>query len=374
MSRKVILGGISDISLYPWGTERMYWLLEQGMLSTMGFELLPALDIGRLGVDVESLPKDVDIVYMHLKLHNYDLKGVVDYLKGCPNATVIFIPGGDRRMWDKDRHLVGPFLERVSAILDNQKNSWVASKTFAEAWPKHAHKHIYFPNCIAPDSWYDWEYNEAPEPKCILSGRVGGRYELRNFALVKLVENAEFRSYVDILRHPNGRAFLEVIPVLQQRRNAGKKLSPVDDIALRDLQAYKRLEMVNDAAVVKEEYQAVLHRYLGCFAIVGSHLHQVVITKHTEVMAIGSLMISERFKDLDRMGFIPEVHYAEVTRENLVSRTVDICKNPSQYSVIRKCGMEFVRKHHGLEHRLACMAKVVDNILSGKRIEEVEYV
>jgi len=372
--RKVILGGTSNIEFYPWGTERMYWLLEKGMMRIMGFELLPALDIGRLGVNVQPLPKDADIVYIHLTLHSYDIRGVVEYLKGCPNATVIFIPGGDRRMWDRDREAVGPFLDRVSVILDNQKNSWVGNNTFVQAWPKHAHKHIYFPNCIAPDSWCDWEYNENPELKCILSGRIGGRYELRNFALTKMVENAEFRSYVDFLGHPNSGQFSKQIPALKHHLKIGKKLSPVETLALSGLQAAEHLEMINKESVVKEEYQALLHKYLGGLAIVGNHLNQVVISKHTEIPAIGSLLISERFKDLDLMGLVPEVHYAEVTRENLVSTVVDICRNPDEYAAIRKAGMEFVRKHHGLKSRLECMRNVVDNILAGKRIEEVTYV
>jgi len=371
--RKVILGGTSNIEFYPWGTERMYWLLEKGMMRTMGFELSPALDVGKLGLDSTPLPKDADIVYIHLTLHSYDIRGVVEHLKGCPNATVIFIPGGDRRMWDLDRAGVGPFLERVSVILDNQKNSWVGNNTFVQAWPKHAHKHIYFPNCIAPDSWCGWEYNEDPELKCILSGRIGGRYELRNFALTQMAKDAEFRSYVDFLGHPNGGQFFKQIPPLKHHLKIGKKLSPVDAVALSGLQAAEHLDMINEGSVVKEEYQALLHKYLGGLAIVGNHLNQVVISKHTEIPAIGSLMISERFKDLDLMGFIPEVHYAEVTRENLVSRVVDICRNPAEYSVIRKSGMEFVRKYHGLKSRLEFMEKVVDNILAGKRIEEAEY-
>jgi len=372
--RKIILGGTSKIDLYPWGTERMYWLLEKVMMSEMGFELFPALDIGRIGADAEPLPKDADIIYIHLTLHSYDIRGVVEHLKGCPNATVIFIPGGDRRMWDRDRGAVGPFLERVSVILDNQKNSWVGNNTFIQAWPKHAHKHIYFPNCIAPDSWYDWEYNEDPELKCILSGRFGGRYELRNFALTKMVENAEFRSYVDFLGHPNSGQFSKQIPALKHHLKIGKRLSPVETLALSGLQAAEHLEMINEEAVVKEEYQALLHKYVGGLAIVGNHLNQVVISKHTEIPAIGSLMISERFKDLDLMGFIPAVHYVEVNKENLVRKVVGICKNPDQYSAVRKSGMEFVRKHHGLVQRSEHMKKVVDSILAGKELEEAEYV
>ena len=378
MARRIILDGISRPEIAPWGTMRMYWLLEQWMVENLGFEIWPALDTHDVKSNLKPLPRDTEVIYMHLALHRFTVKEVVDYIKTCPDAAVIFIPGGDRRTWGIDKVVNASFFERVSVILDNQKESWPEIGTFADSWPQHAHKHIFFGGCISPASWYDWEYNELPIHKCILSGRVGGRYELRNFALAEMTKDAVFQNYVDVLRYPPYYKPLGGEAAIRQRLETVGRLSPVDDIALKGMTAYKNLRCINDGpgnlCVVKDAYQDVLHQYLGGLAIVGNHLNQVVITKHIEVMTVGSLMISERFKDLDRMGFIPNRHYVEVTRENLVRKVKYICRNPEEYAAIRRQGMAFVRRHHRLEQRQDWMREIVDNILSGKEVVEMQYV
>ena len=374
MGRRFILGGTGTSQEgMPWSTGRFYWQMERWMVEHLGFEMRNVLDAQELMAGAAPLPEDTEIICLHIPLHRYNVKGLTAYLRSCPNARVILIPGGDRRMWNLERHYLGPFLERVAVILDCQKESWPKVGTFAQAWPLQAKKHVYFPDCINPEEWYNLEYNETPINKCILSGRIGGRYELRNFILGEMATDEELQSCVDVLKHPNFTS-TEFSNIQLKKKQTGR-ISRVDTLTLSAFESLKDLACINQdgSAMVKQAYAELLHEYLGGLAIVGNTFNKVVISKHIEVVAVGSLMISEHLKDLDRMGFIPNYHYLEVNKQNVVKMIKDVCANPEKFSDIRRQGKEFVWKHHKLSDRLEWMKQIVDDIMSENIIEEKIY-
>lgn len=366
MGRRIIITGVNRPVTQPWGTTRMYWLLENYLVKNAGFEFYRSLSREGVINNPRPLPKDTEIIYIHFAMHMHDVKAVMGYISQCPNASVVFVPGGDRRMWDKDRGVLKPFLDRVSFIFDNQKDSWPLSPNFEEAWPPYVDKHIFLPNCIAPeDEWFRWGYNENPKPKCILSGRVGGRYELRNQVLGALVNDRELVQYVDVLRHPDYGTFLVHCGKLEKQLKKAGKLSEVDMLALNALRAYKQVGPLNmgNENVVGWGYQRLLSDYLCGLAVDGSRVNTSVMMKHLEVPAVGGLMVSAQTPDLNRMGFIPDKHYIAVTSANLIEKIKEICRNPRGYEDIRRVGMEFVRKNHGISNRYAKVKEVLDGLL-----------
>lgn len=366
MSKRIIITGVNRSRVQPWATARVYWLLENYLVRNYKFELYNVLSKDKIVDGAKPLPKDTEIISIRFSVHNANFAAVMHYLNCCPKASIIFFPGGDRRMWDNDRDSMRPFLERVSFIFDGEKDSWPRLRSFEEAWPEYADKHIFLPNCVAPESeWFCWEYNQNPVPKCLFSGRVGGRYEMRNLILAELVKDAELAQCVDVLRHPDYNFFVELYDRFVKQLKSDTGLSGVEKLALKALNAYKRISPINPGNewVIRWEYQKLLSNYLCGLAVDGSRVNTSVMMKHLEIPAVGGLMVSGRTPDLDRMGFIPGKHYIAVTMGNIIETIKEICGNPKGYEDIRWAGMKFVRENHGISNRYKKVKEVIDGLL-----------
>lgn len=386
MGKRFILGGNRE----GWGEESEIWetrkrrrLLEQRMIKRLGFKFRHVIDNGKpRGIIPGSkpLPRDTEIIFISFPLQNYvqnsAITEIVEYLEPYKKAKVIYETGGDRRMWHWHRERSDPFIERCDIILDNQKLSWKSNPhntVFANQYPRMAKKHIFFPECFAPHRMYtDLPFNEKPIMKCLMSGRPGARYELRNYVIEQLGESEELREYFDIIRHPMYARMNEMdfLGFLKQ------KYKDVEGYDYKILSNYFKLSFVEEGAnefgnIVGKDYAKCLNRYFCGLGINGGRKTQAAIMKHFEIPAAGSLMLAEPFPDLDRAGFVPGKHYVEIKAEykgyyetvtDVIERVMEVLQNPDAYQEIRRAGTEFVRKNHSINNRWIQLRKIIKEL------------
>ena len=188
-------------------------------------------------------------------------------------------------------------------------------KMFKEAWPQYIFKRMFFPNYLAPISHYaKYDFNSKPIMKCLLSGQPRSWYPMAVKLGEKIKKNTEWQNFIDILGHPRfPNYFHTIVP-----------------------QSY-------------ENYGALLHKYFCCIAAM--YKEPFVTAKCLEIPAVGSLLLTERNEDLDKMGFIPWKHYIPITWETIRKRIEHCLENPNEYQEIRKEGMRFVRENHSVNNR-----------------------
>jgi len=138
---------------------------------------------------------------------------------------------------------------------------------FNKWFPEYEKKHIYFPQFFGPSKDYSgFELNENPILKCLVSGAANHIYPLRTFV---------------------------------------KKHKQVD---------YKSSSWGRKNGYVRRKYANLLHSYFCCMT--SCSIFRMVLAKHAEIPATGSLLISDECEDLKQAGYIAGYHYASITREN----------------------------------------------------------
>lgn len=383
MGKRFILGGIRE-EIEPeaiWATRKRRRILEKWYQERLGFEFRHVLGGDNVGIisGSEQLPKDTEVIFLSFALHSYSnksaIRNIMEYLKLNKKAKIIYETAGDRRMWHYKREEIEPFLKRCNVILDNQKESWKLNPhntVFINQWPQYARKHIFFPECFAPhETFADLKYNKQPLMKCIMSGRPGGRYELRNHIICKIMEDEELKGNTDVIRHPQY--------VNMTKRNirsyVRRKYKSAQDYDYRILVYYSQLDFVEEGQdargnIINEEYAKCLNRYFCGLGINGGRKCQIIIMKHLEIPAAGALLLSERFLDLDRAGFVSGQHYVEISatyHDDVETNAVDIVrmilKNPKEYEKIRRSGMKFVRENHSINNRYEQFVKILEGVL-----------
>jgi len=289
-------------------------------------------------------PGGVEIIVLFEQLHNVNIDKFMKFLKLYPDAKLVLFPIIDFRRWDDCKDKLRPLIERVDLLLDWQKHYWKPEGWFESVFPEYADKHIFFPHCVSPyDNWMQVEFNEKPLERCLFSGRVGGRYLIRNAFLKAVLKDEELNRVVDMCMHPKGVSILDFY----------KKCS----------KHYFELSFINEQRIIKDDYIKLLNSYL-CGMTCGTKFHHL-IGKCFEIPASGSLLVCDSFPDLDLAGFVPHVHYVPVTEDTVASTVKHICNNPLAYEGIRKAGYEFVRKEHNLKKRCEQLRGYIEGVLNG---------
>ena len=204
-------------------------------------------------------------------------------------------------------------LERSDVIL-----SWTG-ENFRKAWPQFIDKFVHFPIYFSPDERFTkFTLNEKPVMRCLLAGAVSGIYPLRKYLLEDAIN--ENKGAIDVLPHPG-------------TFGASKEY-----------------------AVTRDAFAEKLHSY---FCGVTSSVCTAVIAKATEIPATGSLLLMDRTKDSDAMGFVPFEHYIPITQGNAIDRITECLANPEKYKEVRLNGMRLVRSKHGSNTRMEMLRKVI---------------
>lgn len=112
---------------------------------------------------------------------------------------------------------------------------------------------------------------------------------------------------------------------------------------------------------VGDTYARLLHSYFCC--VTSSSIFNYVLAKHFEIPATGSLLLTNKSSDLERIGFVPYLHYIPVTEENVFTKVAKCIKNPEEYDTIRREGMGFVRKKHSVVNRVEQLKKIFADLV-----------
>lgn len=346
--------GLEETGMTLWGTQRAYYLFMARMVDKLGFVQKPFLAHYGLAKNVEPLPEDTEVIFAIFPFYKYNLLEFLDYLGRNKKAKLIWIPDSDRRMWGKPVPGARAFLKRCDLILDFEWDTWPNTPSFTKVWPAYKHKRVFFPFYFCPEEWFlNIEFNTQPIMKCLFTGRVGVRYGLRNFLIKRILKNPELKRLVAPLRHPS----------MEHVSRSASLVTDEQDYSNEIMANYNALSFIDGGLVRREQYVRTLNQYF-C-SIASGAWQEILVMKYFEIPASGSLMLAQRIPDLDKAGLVPNQHYVPINVEydktrpcsgRVISSNIGlvikgVLSHPERYEAIRREGMEFVRKHHGLTAR-----------------------
>jgi len=191
-------------------------------------------------------------------------------------------------------------------------------ETFVKWYPQYVHKYELFSGCFHPyESYARLKLNLKPKMKCLLSGSSGWPYP--------------FREHIKRLC----------------RQDAGG-ISKLVDIR-------------NKASAPFKEYPTLLNNYF-C-AIATSGMHSCMVSKYFEIPAAGTLLLAERKKEFDILGFEPFVHYIPITRETVIEQIKKVLSHPKDYMGIRRDAMKFVQRNHSDVNRSLQFKDIMERLI-----------
>jgi len=290
-----------------------------------------------LGFDIQfftdsfEVPRDVEKVIATTVPHHWGLEAMkklvgldksiklVCFLQD-PRVSLTFV-GGQR--FPKNPDLGSMLWDRFDAILS------ISEEKFKEWFPQYVSKFVFFPNYFAPHERYvKLKFNDNPKIQCLLIGVMAPRvYPLRVF----IRDNRDPRKVVWV-RSP--KSFIK--EKLSERKR-------------------KRL-------YVGDRFAEILHSYFCCVTDSANKEYNYVLAKRIEIPATGSLLLVDECKDSKKMGFIPYEHYIPITKSNVFSQIDKCLSNPTDYTKIRKDGMNFVWKNHSVNNRFEQFKKILKDL------------
>ena len=206
-----------------------------------------------------------------------------------------------RLMFERSDVIIGGFCERFLA--------W---------YPEFAYKYEFFPGFYFPYERYETlKVNARPIMECLLSGANNRFYP--------------FRHYIKRYCKHNAQKTKNLIAVKRQRH------------------------------VGYARYHKFLHSYF-C-AIATSGMHNCIVGKYFEIPAAGVLLLAEREKELDMLGFEPGVHYVPIKKENVFDQIKMVLKSPEDYTEMRIKARNFVRKYHSDINRTQQFKLIVERLM-----------
>ena len=195
---------------------------------------------------------------------------------------------------------------------------------FRDAWPEYTEKHVFFPYFFASQERYkSLEFNNTPIMKCLFTGHHSKAYGFRRGIYCFAKSKVQGSELFTILEHPG------------------------------NLNAKKNKDIVGQG------YANILNRH---YCSITSTLYGYPLAKHFEIMASGSLLLSDETEDLTTLGMIAGQHYVSITVKNYKEKVRDCLENPEKYNEIRKHGMEFSRRRHGIDSRFDVIKKIVKRL------------
>jgi len=298
---KVIIA--TKMTIAPTVISDRWGLLFKALKEKFGFLFCPMEEI-------ELLLKDVDTVLLCAspkQINSDRLLDVIRQNKGVRLITYIV-----------DLHTQGSrfnnLLEGSDVILS------IDDESFRKKWPQFVKKFIFFPMFFAPHIRYaKFSLNEKPIMKCLLAGAASCAYPLR-LQLNRATREGEYSKLLDVLpyRGTHGASYPGV--------------------------------------VTKDAFAERLHSY---FCAVTSSVYQCVVSKIFEIPATGSLLLTNRVKDMDTLRFVPFKHYIPIAPENVIERITQCLAHPKDYEKTRQEGMDFVHAFHSINNRMEMFGQIL---------------
>jgi len=232
-------------------------------------------------------------------------------------------------------------LQGIHRFTDIQLNKMFAcGNLWLSAYPSQierrqknlAHQITFFPQFYAPEGAYHLRWNRSPVMKCLLTGHTANPlYPIRHIIHKKL-EDSYWQHRIRRMRHP--------------RWDGGK--SPV-------------LAKWEIPAKCRGEYAQEIRRYF-CSIATGSTM-KFAVAKYFEIAAVGTLILGEPIKDIDRAGFAPWEHYIPITKRDVMDGIKYALENPGpKLDKIRKNARTLVRNNHSMLKRIRTFKKYLREI------------
>ncbi len=252
--------------------------------------------------DEVNVDSNTDVVIMFGMPYHNRPKIVPGFFDLNKNIKLIMCPG-DLQSYDNKlcfENRIRVF-ERCDLIIIH------AYEYFKKEFPQFLSRSEFMSNYFSPhDRYIQLSFNDNPKMKCLLTGALNKRiYPLRNF--VKKKPNVEYKK------------------------------------------------------AVGNDYAKLLNSYYCCIA--STSIFKYALTKHFEIPASGSLLLTNEAEDLKRGGFISGKHYIAVTKKNVIKTIAHCLKNPKEYNHIRKRGMEFVHRNHSVINRIERLKTLIEEII-----------
>jgi len=255
-------------------------------------------------VDVDN---STDVVLMWaVPYHNRP--GMIPGLLDLGKKTKLIMWSGDLQCYGNKNCLENKLkvFERCDVII-SQTNEY-----FIKMYPQYVYKNEIMLHFFSPhDRYTKLPFNNTPKMKCLLSGsRNKDVYDFREYIVCSTFKHVDYKS-----------------PIFK-----------------------------GDA------YSNLLHSYFCSIAT--ASIFNYVLAKYFEIPATGSLLLAQETQDLKISGLIPYKHYIPITNDDVFKKIDECIKHPDDYNIIRKAGMEFVRRNHSVVNRVDQLETILDRLFN----------
>lgn len=263
-----------------------------------------------------TLPADLKVILLYSNPHTKD--ELMD-LENIPNRTKVI-------WFCEDLHARGVLQNFSKGFVRADKIIGPNMIAFRQRFPQFIDKFISFKKYFATDKRYtSLAYNTNPKMRCLLTGASSASYPLRAYFKSELAKDGALRELVDVNWHLSPKRSGETAPVY-------------GDAYAKRLNSY----------------------FCGITCSTKNHY---AIGKYVEIPAAGSLLLADQMGGSDEMGLIPGKHFVPITKETISNQIKAIFKNPLQYEIIRKQGMEYVRTNHSIKNRFEQLKEIIQQEL-----------
>ena len=247
---------------------------------------------------------DIGRVPKHIKVINYlqDIRGDAYYFKRMEQI-----------------------LKRSDLILYSYKQS------FENGWPQYTKKGLYFPIFVSPSDRFFSLGSHVQLKKCLVIGATDPTwYPLRHKATTLS------KDLVTVVPHPGYQT------------------------SVKTLQKDNRFVGAN-------RYAELMNQHICC---VTSTLHNIkekctyhwVVLKLFEIMAAGSVLVSNWCEEMAELGFKDGVNFVSANVDNLEEKVGDIVSHPLKYEQISKNGRALAKSHHTVANRIESLKEILEGI------------
>lgn len=257
------------------------------------------------------IPKDTKVV-LTFAIPQHDRPSLmVDYLSKVPKN--VFMIGYMRDLQDYGNQEVVDSMRKMFDRYDIILSS--AKSYFLELYPEYEEKMVVFPDFFGPENRYTGlNIKENPINMCLLSGAFNPKvYPIRDF----------------IRNNGDGNKIVHIPP-----------------------------PYFNEHKFIGDAYAKLLNRFECC--VTESGIYPYVVTKCFEIPAAGSLLLTNKVSDMDDFGFIPNIHYVPINKENVLETINSVLEYPTRYKMIKEAGRKFVHCKHSIENRFLQLKTLIE--------------
>lgn len=218
--------------------------------------------------------------------------------------------------------------ERKKFLSENRNIHLIFSiikHSFLRTYHEFSHKLCWLPHHVNTEIFKDYHFTKNID--ALLIGRVTNYYPLREKVIQKMNDNHSFIYYV----HPDQRNYP----------------STPSNATVSNLVGVPYAQKINQAKM-----------FFTCCSIL-----QYPLLKYFEVLSSRTLLLANSCPELEELGFIPNVHFVEVSERNFYEKYVYYLNNELERNQIATQGYNFIREHHSTQIRAQQLVNYITDFL-----------